>query len=307
VKKLMAYVIGIDGGGSNVRVVVATPAMQIVGQASGSSANPNSAGREAAAAALQSTIHAALADAGLTVGDISAAAAGVAGALTTPTHNWLSETLSPVLPDMPLLLSSDAEIALMGAHGERRGVLVLSGTGSAIYGVNAAGETAVAGGWGYLLGDEGSGYWIALQALQAVANAADGLIPSTRLSQIIFDKLTISDARQMVNWLYGQFSVKLVASLAPLILATEDDPAVQQIIERGAAELAARTRVIMHRLNMPDAPIAFAGGLLGESNLLSRRLCEMLDLTALPVSKYSPVMGAVILALDLIGLKPHVD
>lgn len=303
----MTYLIGIDGGGSGVRVVVATPDLRVVGQASGGSANPNSAGRDAAAEAIQTAVRAALADARLTVGEIAAGAAGVAGALTTPTHNWLSQTLAPVLPDVPLWLTSDADIALTGAHGERRGVLVLSGTGSAIYGVNAAGETAVAGGWGYLLGDEGSGYWIVLHALQAVASAADGLIPPTRLTDIIFKKLEITEARQIVNWLYGQFSVKMVAALAPLVLAAEDDAASQQIIERGAAELAARAQLVMQRLEMPDAPIAFAGGLLSESNPLSRRLCEMLGLPALPISKYPPVMGAVILALSSIGLKPHVD
>jgi glucosamine kinase len=304
----MTYVIGIDGGGSNVRVVVSTPDLKIVGQGSGGSANPNSVGREAAAQSLLTAVRAALADAGRTPDDIAAAAAGVAGALSPEVQAWLHDLLGAVLPGVPLIVTLDLEIALVGAHGRRCGVLILAGTGSAAYGVNEAGESLLVGGWGYLLGDEGGGYWIGLQALREVARAADGINPDgTRLTKTILDALNLTEPRQVVPWLYGQSRVKDVAALAPLVLAAADDVVAGGIIASGAAQLNKLVDTLRKRLHFDNAPIAFAGGLLSEPNPLSLQLCAALELPALPVSKYPPVMGAVILALESIGLKPNAD
>ncbi len=289
-------VIGIDGGGSQVRVAVVAPDLTVIGSAQGGSANPNSAGRKAAAQAIQSTLRAALADAGLASNDISAVGVGIAGTITL--RDWVAETIAPVLPNPALRIASDFEIALIGAHDERRGVLILAGTGSVAYGINAAGKSAQVGGWGYLLGDEGSGYWIGMKALQAVVRAADGREPPTRLTDALLSELNLAEPRDLIQWAYTPGRTREIARLAPLVLASaQDDPAARRILGESVEELALAARTVTRRLNMVEPLIAFAGGLLSVSNPLSDGLCAALGLAAIPTPKHPPVIGAALLAL----------
>ncbi|MBI5669245.1 MAG: hypothetical protein HZC41_14675 [Chloroflexi bacterium] len=295
----MSVVIGIDGGGSTVRAAVVDETLAVLGQAQGGAANPNVAGRDTAAQTIQTAVRTALASAGLAAEQISAVGIGVAGADMAHSEAWLREVVAEVLPDARIVPSSDHEIALTGAHGERRGILVLAGTGSLACGANAAGDYVKVGGWGYLLGDEGSGYWLGSMALRAVARAADGRDLATGLTAALLERLALPDARAIIGWLYGTPRTADVAALAGVVLeqAAAGDRAAKAIVETGARELALAARTVRLRLGMEALPVAFAGGLLAESNLLSRRLCDLLGLAGLPSPRYPPVIGAAILAL----------
>ncbi|MEP7290668.1 MAG: BadF/BadG/BcrA/BcrD ATPase family protein [Chloroflexota bacterium] len=293
----MKLVIGIDGGGSTVRVAVTSSDLTVLASAQGGSANPNSAGREAAAQAVQDTIRAALAAASLAPDAIAAVGVGIAGTVTA--RDWARETVAAVLPNALIRIASDFEIALVGAHGERRGVLILSGTGSVAYGINAAGESAQVGGWGYLLGDEGSGYLLGLKALQAVVRAADGRGQPTALTESILGALHLADPRDLIQWIYSPESsfsrTRGIAQLAPAVLTTHD-PVAQALIAESVSELALMAQTVVHRLRIGSPTFAFAGGLLSEPNSLSAGLCVALALPSLPVPKYPPVIGAALLA-----------
>ena len=156
----MTYYMGIDGGGSTVRVVIVTPDLTICGQSEGPTVNPGVVGSENAANTIRQAMRTALKSANLTADQIAAVGIGVAGAAAYHSADWLRAVVGAVTPQARIVPSADFEIALVGALGQREGVLVLAGTGSLAYGVNAAGETALVGGWGYLLDDAGSGYWI---------------------------------------------------------------------------------------------------------------------------------------------------
>lgn len=290
------YVIGIDGGGSSVRAVVTDRNFRVIGSATAGSANPNSAGRDAAATAIQSVIRAALDDAKLPARSIAAVGAGIAGTLTA--REWVEQTIALVLPHARMVAVSDFEIALVGANGERRGVLILSGTGSVAFGINAAGETAQVGGWGYLLGDEGSGYWIGLQALQAVVQAADGRGDATALTDAILRALDLASPRDLIQWIYAPSRIREAAALAPLVLAATDDAVAREIVARGVEELASLAQTVIRRLQIESPSYAFAGRLLSEANPLSVGVCAALGLDSLPVPKHPPVIGAAILALS---------
>lgn len=291
----MKYALGIDGGGSGVRVVIVTPELQVLGSGEAGSANPNSAGREAAANNVQSAIRMALAHAQLDPHAIEVAGVGIAGTVTA--QDWVQETLSHVLPATRLRIASDMEIALVGAHGERRGVLILAGTGSVAFGINDQGETIQVGGWGYLLGDEGSGYMLGLQALQAVVRADDGRGQPTRLTSAVLDALHLSAPRDLIQWVYAPGRTRDIARLAPLVLAAADDLVAQAIIAQNVSELALAGQTVARRLGIAHPAFAFAGGLLSEANPLTEGLCAALGLPGLPVPKYPPVIGAAILAL----------
>jgi N-acetylglucosamine kinase-like BadF-type ATPase len=289
------YFMGIDGGGSHVRVVITTPDLTVVSSAQGGSANPNSAGRDAAALAVQETVWTALADARLRVGEIAAVGIGIAGTVTA--RDWVRETVAAALPTAALAIATDFEIALIGSRGERLGVLILAGTGSVAFGINEAGESAQVGGWGYLLGDEGSGYMLGLKALQAVVRAADGRDQATSLTDAVLASLQLKNPQELIQWVYAPNRTRDIARLAPLVLDAVDDPVAKRIVSENLDELKLAAETVVRRLKIKSPAFAFAGGLLTELNPLSRGLCAALGLPSIPVPKYSPVIGAALLVL----------
>ncbi len=285
-------VMGIDGGGSGVRVVITDEALNVLASAEGGSANPNSAGCEAAAQTIQAAMRTALAQ---SPGEIAAVGVGIAGTITL--KDWVRETVAAVLPDASIRVASDFEVALIGANGERRGVLILAGTGSVAFGINAAGETAQVGGWGYLLGDEGSGYMLGLKALQAVVRAADGRDQATTLTEAVLRTLGMTSAPELIQWVYTPGRTREIAGLAPLVLADENDPVALAIIMESVAELTLMAHTVVRRLQLESPAYAFAGGLLREENAVSKGLCAALGLPSLPQPRHPPVIGAALLAL----------
>lgn len=293
---------GIDGGGSGIRIVIVTPDLAICGQSEGPTANPGIVGAETAAATIQQTMRAALDAAGLAADQIAAVGIGIAGAAAYHSADWLHRVVAAMTPQARIVPSADYEIALVGALGQREGVLILAGTGSLAYGVNAAGQTALVGGWGYLLDDAGGGYWLGVRALEAVARAADGRGPATTLTPALLAALALRQAQDLIAWLYRADAPRTreIAQLAPLVLdqAEAGDPVAQGIVAKAGDELALAAQTVIRRLDMHAPPIAFAGSLLTGDNPLSRALCTALGLAALPAPRYPPAIGAALLALS---------
>lgn len=291
--------LGIDGGGSNLRAVVVDANLVTVAQAHyEGSANPSSLGYDEASRRIRALIGQICAE--LPAGSVVyGAGIGVAGAAASHSRPWLAEVVGGVLPGTHVFPSSDFEIALVGAHGRREGVLILAGTGSVAFGVNAAGQTAQAGGWGYLIGDEGSGYWIGARALAAVTQAADGQGRATQLSELVLNSLNLQSALEIIPWLYRDTPavVPAVAALARHVLAlAESDAVAAGILDSAAAALSHLSTTVRGRLGDMGLSVAFAGGLLSEPNPLSQRLCDRLNIVPFPTARYTPVVGAALLA-----------
>jgi N-acetylglucosamine kinase-like BadF-type ATPase len=297
----MSLVMGIDGGGSGVRAAVVTTDLEVLGQSTGSTVNPSVIGRAAAAERIQTVVLAALESAQVAPEQIAAIGAGVAGAAKEHSETWLHEMLASVLPSSKIVASSDLEIALVGARGERRGIVILAGTGSAAYGVNVSGASTKVGGWGYLLGDEGSGYWIGLEGLRHIARAADSTADESRLSPVLLKALGLNQPRDLIPWLYRSETPRNreIAALAPLVLhaAENGDASACDIVSNAAAWLAQLGQAAARKLEMDAPAYVFAGGLLESPNILSEKLCELLTLANFPERRYSPVIGAALLAL----------
>lgn len=296
----LRYVMGVDGGGSTVRVAITTPDLHIVGEARGASANPVTVGAKTAARTIQDAMRAAMQAAGATPQQIAAVALGIAGAPSLYSADWVRAVAAGVLPDAVIVPSADFEIALVGALGQRCGVLLLAGTGSFAYGVNAAGETALVGAWGYLIDDAGSGYWIGMRAIEAVARAADGRGPQTALTTRLLAHWGLSQPLDLVRWLYysGDSRIRDVAAIAPLVLdaATAGDAIAGHIVGRARDELVLLAQIALQRLTMGPDAMALAGGLLATPNVLSNAVCAALGLDVIPQPRYSPVIGAALLA-----------
>src|SRR5262249_47505015 len=123
------------------------------------------------------------------------------------------------LPDTRAIICNDAIAALYSGVGKAEGIVVIAGTGSIIYGFTPDGRSMRAGGWGYHLGDEGSGWWLAEQALFAIVRAHDGRGPVTELTTRILAYLQLQQPEDLISWAYSPtWTRDNVASLAPIVL-----------------------------------------------------------------------------------------
>jgi N-acetylglucosamine kinase-like BadF-type ATPase len=146
-------------------------------------------------------------------------------------------------------------------------VMVLSG-GAVAYGRNASGASARAGGWGHLLGDEGSGYWIGLEAIKTVFRARDGMVRKTGLEDKLLERFEVAHARELLNKVYsGVISEPEIAGLVPLVdsLAWQRDETSMRIMERAAAHLLELVVVILEKLG--ELPVYLSGGVWNASTM----------------------------------------
>ena len=196
--------------------------------------------------------------------------------------------------------SSDLEIALVGSLGQRQGILLLAGTGSAVYGVAPGGRRLQIGGWGYLLGDEGGGYWIGSQLLRHIIARHDRGASSEdeALTRACMDVLGLAEPRELIAWLYRskEAPATRIAGLAELVLDADRSKWATTCVESAAEQLTRQVDLMRSRLDYESAPIAFAGGLLDHDNALSQRVTQRLGLPRRPVARHSPVVGAALLA-----------
>lgn len=294
----MQRFIGIDGGGSNLRVVITDENMTELVRVMRGAVNPSTVGREQSALLIQDAIREALQTFNLET--VDAVGMGIAGASVVYAEDWLRGTIHAVLPDSFVVPASDNEIALIGGTGERYGLLLLSGTGSVGFGMNRAGEKLQVGGWGYILGDEGSGYWIGLQALKMLVYYTDTGKTFSPFAQKISDYLQENDASHLVEWVYVQQEnpIPVIAKIASLVLneANNGDDEAGKIISSASDAIIDLHGILTHRLNLDNPPIAFAGGILSSENVMSKAVMQKLGLKALPQAKHEPVIGAALLA-----------
>ena len=290
--------IGIDGGGSSLRVGIFTENMECLHlHELAETANPSIIGFEQVERLLRSSVLKTLETVPVKPTEIQYVGAGMAGAAQAT--EWLKKTLASILPHSKIIVAPDYEIALIGAHGKRYGILILSGTGSSACGINDSGESAHSGGWGYLIGDEGGGYWLGLETLKAVARAADGREEKTELYQQTFDHLKIFHPDDLISWTYNpERTNRKIAQISELVLAvaSSGDPVASKIVESGAEHLYQLYSNLVKRLDFANPPVMFAGGLLSSDTLLQKLLIQKIGLKNVPCPKYSPVEGAALMA-----------
>lgn len=224
----------------------------------------------------------------------------------------IEEVLRREFPAAPLRAVADALIALDGALGGRPGIVIVSGTGSVILGRGPGGKFVKAGGWGPLMGDEGSAPWIAQQALQAAVQAADGTAPSTALTRVVMRYFHVRSFRLIVEPIYQQdLTSRQLGELAPLVAraAREGDRAARTIFRRAGYELARQAVAVLRRLELPGATISYQGSVfLAGSTLLTplrRSLRQLAPKAELVRPLLPPIGGAFLLALRLAGFKCH--
>jgi N-acetylglucosamine kinase-like BadF-type ATPase len=272
----MAYYLGIDGGGTKTRAVVGDETMVLAEAMTGGS-NMIRLGETQAREALHSVIHQVCATAGIAPDQIRAICTGVAGASIPEIAAKIRGILSDQTPQIPLTdieVVGDNVIALEAAFGSGPGVIAIAGTGSMVYGRDAAGRIARAGGWGFAISDEGSGHWIGRHAISAILQARDqGLEPALAAMVLHAWKLaTIDELVQQAN----STPPPDFPHLFPIVIhaAGEGDPIARELLADAGAKLAklatAVVRRLRHRPSMEKAatdllPVAMTGSVFRQS------------------------------------------
>lgn len=205
-----------------------------------------------------------------------------------------------------VIVTNDALVALVAGVGHEPGIVIISGTGSIAYGRNAANEAARAGGWGYVLGDEGSGYWIGRHALRAVVRHADGRGQPTSLTPRILAHFHIERPEQLVHEVYhGALRPSAIASLARAVedAAADGDATATAILDNAARELVACAASVTRRLNLEQVSFRFvlAGGIFRAvpwlASAMHERLPDVAPRARITLLDQEPAAGAVQLAL----------
>ena len=295
-------VMGIDGGGSTLRIGVFDENLNVVAQLTRrENCNPSVRGKEAVRNLLQTATRKLLNMTPGTDEAIQAVGVGIAGADVAHSGPWLTQVLRPVLPNAVIVPTSDYEIALVGARGERYGALLLAGTGCISYGVNHDGKTARVGGWGYLLESEGSGYSIGIQAVKALVDLIDRQLPDTPLTARLQTTNNVPRSRDgLIAWMYSERKTDEIARLAATVLevaAEGADPTANHIIDQSVASLVRDYNNICTLLEVKHLPVAFAGGLITNDTVYAHGLATALNLDTPPKPLAPPLVGAARLAL----------
>lgn len=299
------YFLGIDGGGTKTHAVITDASFRVIGEGFSGAGNPLRAGLEEAVAHVEQAIAEACVHAGIELADIDSACAAIAG-INHPIHYYtMKDALNEALHIGGLELVTDARAALEGALDGKPGVVVIAGTGSIAIGINESGEQARAGGFGPTLSDEGSGYYIAQQALKAVVSSFDGRSPQTLLAQRICGKLGVASPADLPGVIYNSDSEPVeIAPLAELVdeAAREGDEIAREILAAAGRELGRLAQSVIDKLNLNHSAfrVACVGSVFRSGEVLLGPFRDAVHSVA-PLANVgppldSPAMGAVKLA-----------
>lgn len=268
----MGYVIGIDGGATKTRCAAFDRGMEVLGETFGGSSNLTSLSQKEVQRNLTDLLDRFFLESGFPPQDCACLCLGSAGAGRESARNELTKILQDILPQSGILVTDDAISALTGGTGGGPGVMLIAGTGSICLGRDSTGRVCRTGGWGHVMGDEGSGYYIACRMLQAIVRAHDGRDEPTLLTELVYEHWGISTVDELSDLVYrGGKGKSEIASIAFLcdIGYDKNDRAAARIIEDCAAELAAMAVVVAEKLALPGEGLPC----LGAGSVLEKSLC----------------------------------
>ena len=269
------FLIGADVGGSKTAVGV-SDGERVVARADGPGAAVRPGRALASASVIAEVVRQALAGAGRLTGDVLFV--GAAGAGREPEREELRKSLRAENLAPTVVVATDIEIALAAAFDDGPGIVVSAGTGSVAVGRDQAGRQHRIGGYGWQMGDEGSGYAIGRAALGAVSRAVDGRSPRTALSDRVLAASHSENFDALVRWAAGASPAE-VAALAPHVLdvASHGAPLAQGIADYAARELTQLAICLLAVMDgEPPIGVAVTGGLLSSDGPLRRSVLARL-------------------------------
>lgn len=307
--------LAVDGGGTSTQALVTDLDGHVLARGLGPSSNLHNVGFEKACAAISTAVGGALAQVrapgapgGPQAGargkaGVAAACLGLSGVDSAQDEAQVSRWFEAQGLAARFLVVNDSELILAGGTPAGWGVALISGTGSVCLGRDAEGRTARVGGWGPLLGDEGSGYHIATLALRRATQAADGRLEAPGLLKAVLRHWSAADPGDLIRMVHapttGAADVARMAT-AVLDLAGRNDPAAREVVAEAARDLARHVDTIVAQLRLTKPPLALGGSMLLRS-VLRRAVLDAIASEMGPVTQVTdPPAGAVVLARRLL-------
>lgn len=267
----MTWIVGVDAGGTKTSVIVARDG-EIVARSSGPGAKMRSGRGITCASTIAEVARRALGQAGQTRSDIMIA--GVAGAGREAEREELRQAFRAEAVADKVVVIGDTEMALAAAFGDKPGIVITAGTGSMGIARDPYGRMHRAGGYGWQMGDEGSGYALGRAALGAVGRAADDRSPRTELTGLLLKMTRSESLESLIRWAAAAGPAE-VASLAPAVFdaAQQGDTVAAGIMDYAARELAALALKLLPHFGADErvlVDVATNGGLLFHDGPLYR-------------------------------------
>jgi N-acetylglucosamine kinase len=305
---VMRLYIGIDGGQSSTAALIGDETGQILGTGRAGPSNHAAAseGQRKFIAAITDSLSLAAASAGIAASpSFEAACLGLSGGPDD------KETLTKeMIRAERYLITHDAHIALAGATGGGPGIISIAGTGSMAFGRNAAGVTARAGGWGYVLGDEGGAFDLVRQALRAILRNDEGWGPPTALREALLEATGARDGHELMHRFYTEeYPRDRVARWAKLVdhTARAGDKVAADILGSAAQALATMVAAVRGQLfeRSGQADVCYSGGVFGSDPLLERfrMLVELEEGNRVSAPRHNAAEGALLEAYRISGTK----
>ncbi len=311
----MTYFLGVDGGATSTACAVCDDNGRILGVGHGGPSNHILApgGEARARSAVETALGTAEAAAGLPHVEFVCAHFGMTGInRDTEPARVLARVVASLLTARIIQIDNDASSALAGALACRPGVIIIAGTGSVAFGRDPSDREARAGGWGYLFGDEGSGFAIGLSGVRAALRARDGVGPPTVLEARIHQQSGRRLGEIPLLYYEGRIQRSEIAALAPAVTdaAAFGDPVALSLVVEAARGLAATAAAVITQLVWPEgaAPLAPVGGVFKAGRVildpLKAALAARVPNAVLVPARFTPAVGALLLALRAAGV-PH--
>jgi len=306
------YIVGVDGGGTKTELVLIDRSGNVIGREKGGTTNFQVVGGKKLKEEISGCLVRLMNSTNIPSHKLDQIFLGLAGAGRESDRKEITNLFSDTEFDGKVTVDSDAVVALAGAFGTAPGIIIISGTGAICFGMNHEGKVVRSGGWGYLLGDEGSGYFIGREALIAALKDFDGRGEKTTLRTEIERHFNLNSIDQIIPQIYqNKIDRVAIANLAPIVFdqAKQGDEHAEEIIRHSGRELGVLARAVAQKMNFmnEEIKVALIGSIFKQKDLLineiSKELFEVSWNIEIKDPMFEPKYGAALLALQKIGVQ----
>jgi N-acetylglucosamine kinase-like BadF-type ATPase len=304
-------VVGMDGGATKTAGLLSDLDGGVLAEETGGASNPQVVGPEKSADVIVGLVEKLCGKANCSTNQVLAVVAGLAGAgregdKVRVKAATLAEAKKRKVAVGTVTIESDGRIALEGAFKGRPGIILIAGTGSFALAKDHKGGIHRAGGWGRIVGDEGSGFVIGRDGLNVVAKHIDGRGKATVLTKLVDKKLGLSNQEKIINGVYREnFDV---ATVAPLVIEAAEAKDVEcgRILNKATFELAEHVRILVNKIEESSRTrskisLAFIGSLISHDNIyrkiLTHKVTFSLPQITVIAPEAPPAFGAVLLSI----------
>lgn len=306
----MEYVIGIDGGGTKTVAIIADQTGKIIAEVTVGSTNPNTLNQKELTTNIKRMFNLLKEQAPIAFRQVTNIYAGMSGVGTPKQKQLVSSIFKETLKiSTPFEIVSDTMNALYSGTYGKPGILQIAGTGSITYGINAKGFEFRLGGWGYLFGDEGSGYDLGRRAIVSVLEFEDKRTEKTILRDLLLSHFKVKSGREMIEKIYkSSVPKKEIASLSIYVFKAfkNEDSVAVKMVHDVAKQLTSNIKMVKEKLfsEQEVSPVILAGGVFSENilPLLIKKKLENDNNIYVCLPEVPPVYGSIIGALKNRGI-----